>query len=53
MLTAAHAFHRRYEAALARRHGRAAVDQLRDLLVAMAATDGNGALDPRLRALSI
>jgi DNA-binding MarR family transcriptional regulator len=52
-LEAAHDFHRRYEERLARRHGRAHVDDLRAMLTAMAPTYGSGALDPRLRALHV
>jgi DNA-binding MarR family transcriptional regulator len=52
-LRAARDFHRRYEQRLARRHGRANVDSLRAVLTAMAPTYGEGALDPRVRALHI
>jgi len=52
-LAAARDFHRRYEQRLARRHGRAPVDDLRAVLTAMAPTYGNGALDPRVRALHV
>jgi len=52
-LRAARDFHRRYEQRLARRHGRAHVDDLRAMLVAMAPTYGDGALDPRVRALHV
>ena len=52
-LAAARDFHRRYETRLARRHGRAHVDDLRAMLTAMAPAYGNGALDPRVRALHV
>jgi DNA-binding MarR family transcriptional regulator len=52
-LAAARDFHRRYETRLARRHGRAHVDDLRAMLTAMAPTYGDGALDPRLRAMNV
>lgn len=52
-LAAARAFHRRYEQRLARRHGRAHVDTVRAVLTAMAPTYGEGALDPRLRAMHV
>jgi DNA-binding MarR family transcriptional regulator len=52
-LAAARDFHRRYEQGLARRHGRGHVDDLRVMLTAMAPTYGNGALDPRVRALHV
>jgi len=52
-LAAARAFHRSYEQRLARRHGRAHVDDLRAMLTAMAPTYGNGALDPRVRAMHV
>ncbi|HET8666040.1 MAG TPA: helix-turn-helix domain-containing protein [Nocardioides sp.] len=52
-LAAARDFHRRYETRLARRHGRAHVDDLRSMLTAMAPTYGDGALDPRVRALHV
>src|SRR3954449_12538087 len=52
-LAAAREFHRRYETQLARRHGRAHVDDLRAMLTAMAPTYGDGALDPRVRALHV
>jgi DNA-binding MarR family transcriptional regulator len=52
-LAAARDFHRRYETRLARRHGRARVDDLRTLLTMMAPAYGDGALDPRLRALHV
>jgi DNA-binding MarR family transcriptional regulator len=52
-LAAARDFHRRYETQLARRHGRAHVDDLRAMLTAMAPTYGGGALDPRVRALHV
>jgi DNA-binding MarR family transcriptional regulator len=52
-LDAARAFHRRYEQRLARRHGRAHVDTVRAVLTAMAPTYGEGALDPRLRAMHV
>jgi DNA-binding MarR family transcriptional regulator len=52
-LAAARDFHRRYEQRLARRHGRGHVDDLRVMLTAMAPTYGNGALDPRVRALHV
>jgi DNA-binding MarR family transcriptional regulator len=52
-LAAARAFHRSYEQRLARRHGRAHVDDLRAMLTAMAPTYGNGALDPRVRAMPV
>jgi DNA-binding MarR family transcriptional regulator len=50
-LSAARAFHRRYEQRLARRHGRAAVDGLRTMLTRMAAPGRDGVLDPRVRAI--
>jgi DNA-binding MarR family transcriptional regulator len=52
-LAAARTFHRRYEERLARRHGRAHVDALRAMLTAMAPTYGDGALDPRVRAMHV
>ena len=52
-LAAARDFHRRYEQRLARRHGRAHVDDLRAMLTAMAPTYGDGALDPRVRAMHV
>lgn len=52
-LASARDFHRRYEQRLARRHGRAHVDDLRAMLTAMAPTYGDGALDPRVRALHV
>lgn len=52
-LAAARDFHRRYEQRLARRHGRANVDTVRAMLVAMAPTYGAGGLDPRVRALHV
>ena len=52
-LAAARDFHRRYEQWLARRHGRQHVDALRAMLVAMAPTYGDGALDPRVRAMHV
>ena len=52
-LSAARDFHRRYETQLARKHGRAHVDDLRAMLTAMAPTYGDGALDPRVRALHV
>jgi DNA-binding MarR family transcriptional regulator len=52
-LAAARAFHRRYEQRLARRHGRGHVDDLRAMLTAMAPTYGDGALDPRVRAMHV
>jgi DNA-binding MarR family transcriptional regulator len=52
-LAAARDFHRRYEQRLARRHGRAHVDTLRAMLTAMAPTYGEGALDPRVRAMHV
>jgi DNA-binding MarR family transcriptional regulator len=52
-LEAARDFHRRYEQRLARRHGRAHVDTLREILTAMAPTYGEGALDPRVRAMDV
>jgi DNA-binding MarR family transcriptional regulator len=52
-LAAARDFHRGYETRLARRHGRGHVDDLRAVLTAMAPTHGDGALDPRLRALHL
>jgi DNA-binding MarR family transcriptional regulator len=52
-LAAAHRFHRRYEQRLARRHGRDAAATLRELLTALAPTDAEGALDPRLRAMQV
>jgi DNA-binding MarR family transcriptional regulator len=52
-LAAARGFHRRYEQRLARRHGRGHVDDLRAMLTAMAPTYGDGALDPRVRALHV
>jgi DNA-binding MarR family transcriptional regulator len=52
-LGAARNFHRRYEQRLARRHGRRHVDDLRAMLTAMAPTYGDGALDPRVRALHV
>jgi DNA-binding MarR family transcriptional regulator len=52
-LAAAQDFHRRYETQLARRHGRGHVDDLRAMLIAMAPTYGDGALDPRVRALHV
>jgi DNA-binding MarR family transcriptional regulator len=52
-LAAARDFHRRYEQRLARRHGRAHVDTVRAVLTAMAPTYGNGALDPRVRAMYV
>lgn len=48
---AAREFHQRYERGLARRHGRAAVTTLRDLLTEMAAPGDGGSVDPRLRAM--
>jgi DNA-binding MarR family transcriptional regulator len=50
-LAEAHRFHQHYERELARSHGREAVTALRVLLAAMAAGDGDGAPDPRLRAM--
>jgi DNA-binding MarR family transcriptional regulator len=52
-LAAARDFHRRYEQRLARRHGRGHVDTLRAMLTAMAPTYGEGALDPRVRAMHV
>jgi DNA-binding MarR family transcriptional regulator len=52
-LAAARDFHRRYETRLARRHGRGHVDDLRVMLTGMAPTYGDGALDPRVRALHV
>jgi DNA-binding MarR family transcriptional regulator len=52
-LRAARDFHRRYEQRLARRHGRTNVDTLRAVLTAMAPTYGEGALDPRVRAMHV
>jgi DNA-binding MarR family transcriptional regulator len=52
-LEAARDFHRHYEQRLARRHGRARVDDLRAILTAMAPSYGNGALDPRVRAMHV
>jgi DNA-binding MarR family transcriptional regulator len=52
-LAAARDFHRRYEQRLARRHGRSHVDTLRAMLTAMAPTYGEGALDPRVRAMHV
>ncbi|HEX3298108.1 MAG TPA: helix-turn-helix domain-containing protein [Nocardioides sp.] len=52
-LAAARDFHRRYEQRLARRHGRAHVDTLRAMLTGMAPTYGEGALDPRVRAMHV
>ena len=52
-LAAAREFHRAYEQRLARRHGRANVDTLRAMLTAMAPTYGEGALDPRVRAMHV
>jgi DNA-binding MarR family transcriptional regulator len=52
-LGAARNFHRRYEQRLARRHGRGHVDDLRAMLTAMAPAYGDGALDPRVRALHV
>lgn len=52
-LAAARNFHRRYEQRLARRHGRAHVETLRAMLTAMAPTYGEGALDPRVRAMHV
>jgi DNA-binding MarR family transcriptional regulator len=52
-LAAARDFHRRYEQRLARRRGRANVDSLRALLTVMAPTYGEGALDPRVRAMGL
>jgi DNA-binding MarR family transcriptional regulator len=52
-LATARDFHRRYETRLARRHGRGHVDDLRAMLTAMAPTYGDGALDPRVRALNV
>jgi DNA-binding MarR family transcriptional regulator len=52
-LATARDFHRRYETQLARRHGRGHVDDLRAMLTAMAPTYGDGALDPRVRALNV
>jgi DNA-binding MarR family transcriptional regulator len=50
-LAAARSFHRRYEARLVRRHGRAAVTTLRELLTATGPAGPDGALDARLRAM--
>jgi DNA-binding MarR family transcriptional regulator len=51
-LAEARRFHHVYEASLSKRHGRAAVTSLRDLLTSMARGRGsNGAPDPRLRAM--
>jgi DNA-binding MarR family transcriptional regulator len=47
---AARAFHRRFEATLVRRHGRATIDQFRSVLRAMAAGAPDG-LDRELRSL--
>jgi DNA-binding MarR family transcriptional regulator len=52
-LGAARDFHRRYERRLARRHGRATVENLRAVLTAMAPMRADGALDPRLRAMHV
>jgi len=52
-LAAVRDFHRRYEQRLARRHGRAHVDTLRAMLTGMAPTYGEGALDPRVRAMHV
>ena len=52
-LAAARDFHPRYEQRLARRHGRAHVDTLRAMLTGMAPTYGEGALDPRVRAMHV
>jgi DNA-binding MarR family transcriptional regulator len=50
-LNAAREFHQRYERARARRHGRATVTALRDLLTEMAGAGDDGSVDPRLRAM--
>ena len=52
-LAAARGFHRRYEQRLARRHGRLRVGTVRAVLTAMAPTYGDGALDPRVRAMYV
>lgn len=50
-LTAARAFHRRYERALIRKHGADLVSTLRVLLTEMADQGDDGDVDPRLRAM--